>query len=57
MDRENELLAVISAAVAAMEEKSGVRLVVTSYKRVDQVSPVWNTVGRAERLRIYSDKK
>ncbi len=46
----NEILAVIAAAVAAMETKPGYRLVVRSMRQVPQSSPVWNTVGRIERL-------
>lgn len=47
---DNELLAVIAAAIAAMETRPGYRLVVRSMRQVAQASPVWNTTGRLERL-------
>ncbi len=47
---DNEILAVIAAAIAAMETRPGYRLVVRSMRQVAQVSPVWNTTGRLERL-------
>lgn len=47
----NEVLAVISAAVASMSTKPGHKLVVRSMRRVAQTSPVWNSTGRVERLR------
>jgi hypothetical protein len=47
---DDELLAVISAAVAAMETRPGYRLVVRSMRQIPQSSPVWNTTGRIERL-------
>lgn len=53
-ERQNvsdEVLAVISAAVASMEVRPGHKLVVRSMKRVHQNTPVWNTTGRMERLR------
>lgn len=46
----NEILAVIAAAVAAMETRPGYRLVVRSMRQVPQLSPAWNSVGRLERL-------
>jgi hypothetical protein len=45
-----EILAVIAAAVAAMETRPGYRLVVRSMRQVPQNSPAWNTAGRLERL-------
>jgi len=47
---DNELLAVIAAAIAAMETRPGYRLVVRSMRQIPQTSPVWNTAGRLERL-------
>mgnify|MGYP000927239865 CR=1 FL=1 len=47
---ENEVLAVIAAAIAAMETRPGYRLVVRSMRQVPQSSPIWNTAGRLERL-------
>lgn len=46
-----EIAAVISAAVAAMEESAGCKLVVKSFKRIAQTSPVWATAARANRAR------
>ncbi len=46
----DEILAVIAAAVAAMETRPGYRLVVRSMRQVPHSSPVWNTTGRLERL-------
>jgi hypothetical protein len=50
-DMGDELLAVITAAVASMEVRPGYKLVVRSMRRVPQASPVWNATGRVERLR------
>lgn len=46
----NEIIAVIAAAIASMESRPGYKLVVRSMRQVPQSSPVWNTVGRLERL-------
>ena len=46
----NEILAVIAAAVAAMETRPGHRLVVRSMRQVPQLSPAWNSAGRFEQL-------
>ncbi|NLV35335.1 MAG: sodium pump decarboxylase subunit gamma [Clostridiaceae bacterium] len=45
-----EIIAVISAAIAAMETRPGYRLVVRSMRQLPQASTVWNTTGRLERL-------
>jgi hypothetical protein len=47
---DSEILAVIAAAIAAMETRPGQRLVVMSMRQIPQSSPVWNTAGRLERL-------
>lgn len=47
---ENRVLAVIAAAIAAMETRPGYKLVVRSMRQVPQSSPAWNTAGRLERL-------
>ncbi len=47
---DNEILAVIAAAIAAMETRPGYRLVVRSMRQVPQISPAWNKTGRLERL-------
>jgi hypothetical protein len=49
-EENEEILAVISAVVAAMETVPGHRLVVQSFRRVPQSSPVWNSTGRIERI-------
>lgn len=46
----DEILAVIAAAVASLEARPGHRLVVTSMRRIPQNAPVWNATGRMERL-------
>lgn len=46
----NEILAVIAAAIAAMETRPGYRLVVRSMRQIPQSSPVWNASGRLERM-------
>jgi len=46
----DEIMAVIAAAIASMQTRPGYSLVVRSMKRVPQYSPVWNTVGRIERI-------
>lgn len=47
---DEEILAVITAAIAAMETRPEYRLVVRSMRQIPQTSPVWNTTGRLERL-------
>jgi hypothetical protein len=47
----DEVIAVISAVIAAMSTRPGHRLVVKSVIRIPQTSPVWNSTGRVERLR------
>ncbi len=41
-----EILSVISAAVASMESRKGYRLTVKSYRRMPGRIPVWNLSGR-----------
>lgn len=46
---DNSLIAVLTAAVTAyMGRSSDVKVRVTSFKRIPQTSPVWNTVSRSE---------
>ncbi len=45
-----EILAAIAAAIAAMETRPGYKLVVRSMRQVPLSSPTWNTTGRIERL-------
>lgn len=47
---DSELIAAISAAIASMTRNESQKLVVRSIRRVGQISPVWNSVGRSERL-------
>lgn len=47
---DEELIAVLTAAVAASLNQSTYNLKVTSFRRVNNVSPIWNTVGRQEQL-------
>jgi hypothetical protein len=46
----SEILAVIAAAIAALNTRPGYRLMVRSMRQVPQSSPVWNIVGRIERI-------
>ncbi len=46
----DEILAAIAAAIAAMETRPGYRLVVRSMRQIPVSSPAWNTTGRIERL-------
>ena len=46
----DEVLAVITAAVASMEVRPGHKLVVKSMRRMPQTSPVWNKAGRREQI-------
>ena len=50
MVENDEIIAVIAAAIAAMETRPGYRLGVRSMRQVPQSSPAWNTTGRIERL-------
>jgi len=45
-----EILAVIAAAIASMETRPGYKLVVRSIRRASQITPVWNKVSRLERI-------
>ncbi|GAE89051.1 hypothetical protein [Acetivibrio straminisolvens] len=45
-----EIILAISAAIAALETRPGYKLVVRSFKRIPQTSPVWSTTGRIERI-------
>jgi len=48
---DSELIAVLTAAViAAMGGSAEPSIRVKSYRRIPQVSPVWNTVSRKEQL-------
>lgn len=45
-----ELVAVISAAIASIAERTGTKLVIKSIRRTPQTAPVWGSAGRMERL-------
>lgn len=47
---EEELIAVLTAAVAASLNQSTYNLQIKSFRRIGQVSPVWNTVSRKEQI-------
>jgi len=48
---DSELIAVLTAAVvAAMGGSAESSIRVKSYRRIPQVSPVWNTISRKEQL-------
>ena len=46
----DELICVITAAVAASLDRSTHNLVVRSIRRVDNISPIWNRTGRQEQI-------
>jgi Oxaloacetate decarboxylase, gamma chain. len=46
----DEIIAVITAAIASMESRPNIKLEVKAIRRIPQSSPVWNTTGRLERL-------
>ncbi len=46
----NEIIAVITAAIAVMNTRPGTRLQVKNIKRLPPSYPVWNTAARTERL-------
>jgi hypothetical protein len=45
---KNELISVIAAALAAFDKRTGYRLVVKSFRRIPQTSPVWSTAAKLE---------
>jgi sodium pump decarboxylase gamma subunit len=47
---EDELIAVLTAAVASSLNQSTYNLNIRSFRRIDQNSPVWNTVSRKEQI-------
>lgn len=48
---DNEILIAITAAIAAIDTKPGYKLVVKSFKRIPQVSPIWASTGKVERMK------
>jgi hypothetical protein len=48
--KEQDIIAVISSAVAAVSNTTGRKLVVKSIKRVSPNVPVWNSTGTVEVL-------
>ena len=46
---DEEVIAVITAAIAEMETRPDYRLVVRSMRQIPQSSPVWNTVWLSRR--------
>ncbi|WP_010247496.1 OadG family protein [Acetivibrio cellulolyticus] len=48
---DDSLIAILTAAVmASMQSSPDVKIRVTSFRRIPQSSPVWNTIGRRERM-------
>jgi hypothetical protein len=47
---DDEIVAVITAAITSNFRRPGTKLVVKSIKRAVNNTPVWNTTGRIERL-------
>jgi DNA-binding GntR family transcriptional regulator len=50
-DIDDEVVAVITAAIASMETRPGYKLVVRSMRRTAQYSPIWNISGRLDTMR------
>jgi len=48
-----EVIAAIAAAIAYMSRKTGTKIVVRSFRRIPQSSPIWNVTGRIE---LINDK-
>ncbi|HHV28872.1 sodium pump decarboxylase subunit gamma [Acetivibrio mesophilus] len=46
-----EIILAISAAIAALESRPGYKLVVKSFRRIPQTSPVWSATGKIERIK------
>ncbi|MDN5277502.1 MAG: glutaconyl-CoA/methylmalonyl-CoA decarboxylase subunit delta [Clostridiales bacterium] len=49
-EEDEELMAVIAAAVAASLHRSTHDIVVRSIRRVPAITPIWNRVGRQEQI-------
>ena len=49
-EEDDELIAVITAAVAASLHRSTHDIVVRSIRRVPAITPIWNRVGRQEQI-------
>ena len=47
---EDDIIAVLTAAVAAMLDKPASGLQIKSYRRVDSSTPVWNKIARQDNL-------
>ncbi|MGE4282913.1 MAG: OadG family protein [Clostridia bacterium] len=47
---EDELVAVLTAAVASSLNQSTYNLNIQSFRRIDQQAPVWNSISRKEQL-------
>jgi len=47
---DSEIIAVITAAIAAMEGDSGQKFRINKIQRVPLTAPVWNFAGRLERM-------
>ncbi|GAE89147.1 OadG family transporter subunit [Acetivibrio straminisolvens] len=49
LPEDDALVAVLTAAVlASMGNRPDVKIRVTSFRRIPETSPIWNTVGRKE---------
>jgi hypothetical protein len=50
VSQNDEIIAVIAAAIAAIGADRGINLVVRSIERAPQTVPAWSLAGRAQRL-------
>ena len=47
---DSEIIAVITAALTALEENTGIKLSISNIRRLPQSAPAWGLAGRAERM-------
>ena len=47
---DDEVVAAITAVLSSLNRGAGIKLVVKSFRRVEQSSPIWCSCGRSERL-------
>lgn len=47
---DDALIAVLTAAVMSMQSDPNIKIKVTSFRRIPQSAPIWNVIGRRERM-------
>lgn len=48
LPEDDSLVAILTAAVLASMGNPDIKIRVTSFRRIPQTSPIWNTIGRKE---------